>query len=301
MAKALVEAMDPAFLTVIVNVGDDDDVYGLRVCPDLDTVTYTLAGIAGPHGWGIAGDTFVAMEHLESLGLDTTFRLGDRDLATCLYRTTRLGAGVQLSTATDDIAQRLGVAARILPVTNDSARTKLKTHSGEWLTFQDYFVHRRHEDVITDVVVEGCEEATPAPGVIAAVAECDVLVIAPSNPVVSIWPLLAIPGMQAAVTRHPQVSAISPLFGGNALKGPAAALLRSTGHGEGNRAVAAAYDEIITHLIVDTQDASDVPELQQLGLAVDAMPTLLTDTRDAGAVATAMLDAAVASPLRTPA
>ncbi len=287
-------------MTVVVNVGDDDDIYGVRVCPDLDTVTYTLAGIEGPDGWGITGDTFLTMDHLTTLGVDTTFRLGDCDLATCLYRTMRLGEGLPLSTVTAELGSRHAVTARILPVTDDPVHTRLQTDEGEWLDFQEYFVRRRHTDVVRRVEYDGAEAAKSAPGVAEAIESSDLVLIAPSNPVVSIGPILAIPGIQRLVEDRPRVSAVSPLFGGATVKGPAADLLRSTGLGEGNRAVATAYRGLITHLVVDSADAADVELLSDFDIAVSALPTLLTDEATAGSAAAAILNAAERSaPRRT--
>lgn len=254
-------------LTVIVNVGDDDRLYGLHVAADIDTVTNTIAGIEGPAGWGLRNDTFTVMEALAEAGVDTTFRLGDRDLAACLARTMALDSGATLSEVTAAATKRLGVAARVLPVTDDELRTKVMTTDGEWLSFQDYFVVRRHEDEVAEIRFDGA--ALPAPGVLEAISESDLLVIGPSNPVLSIWPILAVPGIREAVAEH-DVVAVSPLIGGEAVKGPAAAVLSALGYPSGSAGVVAAYGDLVTTLIVDTSDATDTIE----GVEVRA-----TDTR----------------------
>ncbi len=280
MARALAGILDPGNLTAVVNVGDDDDIYGVRVCADLDTVTYTLAGIQGPEGWGIADDTFTVMDHLAGLGGDTAFRLGDRDLALCLRRTEGLGRGEPLSAVTGGITRSLGVAMTVLPSTDDAVRTRLRTAGGEWLAFQDYFVRRSHADTVTEVHFEGADTASPAPGVVEAIDAADVVVIAPSNPVLSVWPILAVPAVAAAVRRHRRVVAVSPLFGGAALKGPAAAVLESLGLGAGNAAVLEAYAGLVTDLVVDEQDAADVARLTGSGVRIHAAPTRIADPAD---------------------
>ncbi len=256
--------------TIVVNVGDDDLIYGVHVAADLDTVTYTLAGIEGEQGWGIRGDSFTVMDQLARLGVDTTFRLGDRDLATNLKRTTDVAGGLALSTATAEIAASLGVTASILPVTDDRLRTRLRTDSGEWLSFQDYFVRRRHRDTIVAVEFDGAADAKPAPGVVAAIASADLVIIGPSNPPLSIWPILAVAEVRDAVAAA-RVVAVSPLFGGTALKGPADRVMASLGLPPGNAGVAAAYDGLLTALVVDTADAAD----EVAGVAVHAADTRL--------------------------
>lgn len=299
MARALATSLKPGRLTVVVNIGDDDDVYGLRVCADLDTVVYTLAGLEGADGWGIAGDTFNAMDQMDRLGVDTSFRLGDRDLALCALRTSRLRRGEPLSSITQDLAVRLGVSHRILPVSDDQLRTRLLTTDDEWLDFQEYFVVRRHADEIAEVQFDGADTARPAPGVVDAIDHADIVVLAPSNPVLSMWPLLSVAEVRAAVQRHQRVSAVSPLFGGKTVKGPAAELLESAGLGSGNAAVVAAYPALLTHLVVDERDTDDVGSLASSTLDVDAMPTLLTDPIAAAAFAEQYLNYVLVSPPRS--
>ena len=261
MARALNTVLDPADLTVIVNIGDDDDMYGLHVSPDLDTVLYTLAGIEGPHGWGRRNDTFTVMDELREIGVDTSFRLGDRDLALCLVRTNMLAKGRTLSDFTNRAADRLGIEPRVLPVTDDPVRTKIRTIDDEWLDFQEYFVARHHQDRVAELRFEGAESAVPAPGVLSAVAAADVVIIAPSNPPLSIWPLLAVPGLAEAVSEKPLVAAVSPLFSGRTLRGPAASVMADLGLPPGNAGVLDAYEGLISHLIIDQGDADDVDAL----------------------------------------
>ncbi len=266
-------ALDDVDLTVIVNVGDDEEVYGLHVSPDLDTVVYTMAGIEGPAGWGMAGETWKVMKALARFPIDTTFRLGDTDLATNLFRTDRLDRGAPLSQVTTEIAEAFGLTARILPATDDPIRTSVRTPDGGWLGFQEYFVTRRHADTVTDVRFAGADRARAAPGVVEAIEQADAVVIGPSNPILSIWPILAVADIAKAVEAAPRVVAVSPLFAGEALKGPAAKVLASLGFPAGNAGVVAAYDGLLSDLVVDEADEAD----RSLG-----GPTLairVTDTR----------------------
>ncbi len=276
MARALARCLDPADLTVVVNVGDDDRIYGVHVSADLDTVVYTLAGMEGPSGWGVADDTFTVMEHLAGRGVDTRFRLGDRDLATCLQRTAALDAGATLTAATALICAALGVAPAVVPASDDAVRTKITTGSGERLDFQEYFVRRGHRPEVAALDYEGADRARPAPGVLEAIAAADLVVIAPSNPPLSIWPILAIPGLHAAVAAKDLVVAISPLFGGKALKGPADRVMATLGLPPGNAGILAAYAGLLSHIVVDTADAADT-DLSRPGLAVVATNTRLAD------------------------
>ena len=214
MARALSETVAADRLTVVVNVGDDDSMYGVHVAADIDTVVYTLAGIEGPHGWGIAGDTFTVMGELARRGLDTSFRLGDKDLATCLWRTAAMQVGTPLSQITAEIALSLGVRATVVPATDDSVATRVQIESGAWLSFQEYFVARQHEDDVAALDYLGAAASQPAPGVVDAIAAADLVVVAPSNPPLSIWPILAVPGIRNTVAAAEKVVAVSPLFGG---------------------------------------------------------------------------------------
>lgn len=267
---AAVENLD---LTVVVNVADDEQVYGLMVSPDLDTVVYTLAEVEGPEGWGVRNDSWTVMDALTRFPIDTTFRIGDRDLATNLYRTERMAAGVPLSAVTAEVVAAMGLWARILPATDQRVRTRVLTGEGEWLSFQDYFVRRRHTDEVRDVRFEGAAEATPAPGVLEALREADAVVVGTSNPVLSIWPILAVPGIAEALEAAPRVVGVSPLFAGHALKGPADKVLASLGFPEGNRGVVEAYADLLSDLVVDTGDAGDAD------LLADRLTVHVTDTR----------------------
>ncbi len=280
-ARALASVLAPGDLTVVGNVGDDEVRYGVHVSADLDTIVYTLAGIEGPHGWGIAGDTFAVMDRLADLGEDVTFRLGDRDLAHCLLRTIRLAGGDPLSTTIAAGASALGVEVPVLPATDQPVPTLITTAAGEELSFQDYFVIRGHRDEIAELTYAGADEAEPAPGVLEAIKGADAVVIAPSNPPLSIWPILAVNAIREAVADHPRVVAVSPLFGGVPLKGPADRVMASVGLPPGNAGVAAAYEGLSTDLVVDTGDAADVEGLARPGLTVHAFDTRLTPV-DAG-------------------
>ena len=278
--------------TVVVNTGDDDWVYGVYVAPDLDTVVYTLAEAEGPQGWGLANETWQVMESLSGFPIDTTFRLGDRDLATNLFRTMRIGEGKPLSLITEEIAAAFGLRIRLLPATDQPLRTKLRTVEGEWLDFQDYFVRRQHRDPITRVRFDGAEAARPAPGVIEAIRRARAVIIAPSNPPLSIWPILAVPGIRSALEAADTVIAVSPLFGGKALKGPAADVMDGLGLPPGNRGVAEAYRDLLSGLVVDTGDAGDVGFLSEMGLGA-----WTTDTRIADPAASARLAAEIMASL----
>ncbi len=272
-ARALASVLPAPHLTVLGNVGDDEVRYGVHVSADMDTIVYTLAGLQGPHGWGIAGDTFAVMDQLSVLGEDTTFRLGDQDLATCLHRTVRLGAGDSLSTTIAEGAAAFGVTVLVLPATDDRLRTEIITSDGERLAFQDYFVIRGHRDEVAGLDFVGSEAAVPAPGVVEAIEEADVVVIAPSNPPLSIWPILAVGDIAAAVDRHDRVVAISPLFGGAPIKGPADRVLASLGFAPGNEGVAGAYAGLLSDLVIDVGDAADIELLAAPQLAVHALDT----------------------------
>ena len=286
MARGLAAVLPPDELTVVVNVGDDEVVYGVHVSADVDTVVYTLAGVEGPEGWGLADDTFEVMWAMEQIGVDTSFRLGDRDLAVCLSRTQALGAGEPLSEITARIADTLGVEHRVIPASDDPIRTRLETADGEWLDFQEYFVIRRHQDEIASIRYHGAEEAEPAPGVVEAITDAELVVVAPSNPPLSIWPILAVPGLREAVAAAERVIAVSPLFGGKALKGPADRVMASLGLPPGNRGVAEAYDGLITDLVIDQSDAADRIE----GVTVHAMDTRIADPDAAAAFAARVLE-----------
>jgi len=265
--------------SIIVNVGDDDILYGLNISPDIDTVLYTLARIEGPHGWGIADDQFDVMSHLAEFDIDTTFQVGNRDLATNLHRTSLLREGTPLSVVTRMAADALGVEASVTPVTDDPVRTQLLVDDG-WIRFQDYFVVRAQKDTVLDVRFDGAGDASPAPGVLEAIGSADAVVIAPSNPPLSIWPILSIPGVAEAVAASPRVICVSPLFGGRALKGPAHVVLRSLGMSAGNRGVVEAYSGLLHDFVIDAGDAPDRARLSDTGLRIHVHDTRIADPDD---------------------
>ena len=279
MARGLASVLGPHHPTIVVNVGDDEDIYGLHVSPDVDTVMYTLAGVEGPEGWGTAGDTFRVMESLAALEMDTTFRIGDRDLAVNLARTGALRAGEPLSTVTAHICRRHGVGQPLLPATDDRLRTMVEIAGGRRLTFQEYFVFRAHRDRVAALHFEGAVGARPGPGVLESIAGADLVVIAPSNPPLSIWPILAIPGIRDALAAA-RVVAVSPLFGGKALKGPADRVMAALGLPPGNGGVIAAYEGLLDLLIVDTADEPGMISAKD-GPRVVAADTRIAEPRDA--------------------
>jgi LPPG:FO 2-phospho-L-lactate transferase len=289
MARGLNAVVEPQNLTVIVNVGDDESMYGALVSADLDTVMYTLAGIVGPHGWGIAGDTHVVMDHLSGIGVDTTFRLGDRDLAHCLARRMALETGATLSTFSREAATRLGIGCRVLPATDDLIRTKIETTDGTVLDFQDYFVVRRQRDEVAGLEFRGSESARPAPGVLEAIDSADIVVVAPSNPPLSIWPMLAMPDLADAVRHHPLVAAVSPLIGGKAVKGPLVAVLRGLGIEPSTAGILESYTGLLSHLFVDQGDTPP-SDLDTGGVELIAADTLISEPAAAGRLAQQILD-----------
>lgn len=277
MARGLA-MLEDAILTVIVNVGDDAENHGLAISPDLDTVVYTLAGEEGPMGWGRRDDTFSLNDELGRFGVDNRFRLGDRDLAMKLFRTNELARSIPLSKVTAAIIESFGVSAEVLPATDQRLRTIIRIDEG-WLTFQEYFVDRGHADRVLELGFEGADTASPAPGALETIAQADLVVIGPSNPPLSIWPILAIDGYRQALVEHPSVVAVSPLIGGKTVKGPADRVLEELGLGTGNTAVARAYEGLIDRLVIDTSDADDAREIQDVEVVV--ADTLITDPAEA--------------------
>lgn len=255
---ATIEDLD---LTAVVNTADDDRIYGLCVSPDLDTVTYTLAGVhSDERGWGRTDETWTVMDELGRFPLDSSFRLGDRDLALNLYRTTRLAEGATLTQITGEITKAFGVGVSVLPATDDLIRTRLQV-DGTWIDFQDYFVRRRHAVQVTGVRFDGADTARPSPAVIEACERADAVVIGPSNPILSIWPILAIPGIREAIAGK-RVLAVSPLIGGRAIKGPLADLLPMFGYSTDTRGIVNAYDGLLTDIVIDRTDrAGDLADV----------------------------------------
>jgi LPPG:FO 2-phospho-L-lactate transferase len=283
-------ALDDVDLTIVVNVGDDETVYGLHVSPDLDTVAYTVAGVEGPEGWGLTADTFTVMKRLALFGTDTRFRIGDRDLATNLYRTQELLAGIPLSDITARIATALGAPGTILPATEHTLRTMVRTAAGEWLSFQEYFVLRAFEDDVVDLRFAGAATATPAPGVLTAIETAEAVIIGPSNPPLSIWPILAVKDLSSAIEAAGRVIAVSPLFGGRALKGPTDRVMASLGLPGGNAGIIAAYDGLIHDLVIDTGDAHERAHLGELGVKIHIADTRIADPTAAWTFADWLVD-----------
>jgi LPPG:FO 2-phospho-L-lactate transferase len=266
-------------LTVVVNVADDVELHGLAISPDLDTVTYTLAGLADEErGWGVVGETYAALDAMGRLGEDTWFTLGDRDLATHVVRTARLRGGAPLSAVTAQLTAALGVRPRVVPVSDDRVATLVDTPAGR-LGFQEYFVGRRHADDVLGVVYDGIDAARPAPGVVEAVRDADVVVIAPSNPFLSVEPVLAVAGVREALSgSRARRVAVSPIVGGRAIKGPAAQMLATLGHEVSALGVARLYAGLVDLMVVDERDAHLADDVAALGMRV-----LVTDTVMGGA------------------
>jgi LPPG:FO 2-phospho-L-lactate transferase len=278
MVDALARAVRPSTVTAIVNVGDDLEFLGLQVSPDLDTVLYTLAGLLDEErGWGVRDETTNALATAERLGADSWFTLGDRDIGLHLVRTSALRSGEPLSTVTARIAAALGVETRLLPASDERVRTILATDAGE-LDFQTWFVGRRHTDPVLGVRFEGAEAASPAPGVLEALAAADRVIIAPSNPFVSIDPILAVPGISDGVAaRRAEAVAVSPIVGGRALRGPLAEMLSGLGHEPSALGVARLYAELVATFVVDVADAELAPAIEALGLRAVVVPTVMVD------------------------
>lgn len=280
-------------ITVISNVGDDEDFFGLRVCPDIDIVIYTLAdAVDKEKGWGLRGETFAALEALKRFGYETWFNLGDGDLATHVHRTALLRDGATLSKATASIARAYGLELRLLPASDDRIRTLVETDAGT-LAFQEYFVKRRTEDAVRAVRFEGAAEAAPAPGVIEAIRDADVVAIAPSNPVVSIGPLLAVPGVRdALVQARGRVVAVSPIVGGKTIKGPADRMMASLGMTPTAVGVAEAYADFLDVLIIDEQDAALAADVEAAGVRAVVAQTIMHGSAEKRALAEIALAAA---------
>ena len=290
--EGLAAVLPPDQITVIANTGDDDEFHGLHVSPDVDTVLYTLAGVVDRgRGWGIGGDTFACLDSLSSFGLETWFRLGDRDLATHLVRTARLRGGAVLSTAIEELRRSLGVRSRILPMSNDAARTRLRTASGV-LRFQEYFVKLRQEPEVLEADFSEASRSRPAPGVLEAIAESDGVIVAPSNPILSIGPILAVPGIREALCATPsRVAAVSPIVGGRALKGPAARNLASLGLGASAASVAELYKDFLDVFVLDQQDIALRQEVERKGMAAIVTQTVMSSPETRRALAHTVLEA----------
>ena len=288
----MVRAVPPSEVTAIVNVGDDVDLHGLHVSPDLDTVTYTVAGAIDPdRGWGLAGETWQAMDALRRYpGAVTWFNLGDRDLATHLFRTQRLQEGASLSTVSQEIADAWALGLRLLPVTDDPVQTRVTVADEGEIGFQEYFVRRQHDVPVIAVRFEGAEDARPAPGVLDAISAATRVVVAPSNPIVSIDPVLAVPGVRPAVeARRDDAVAVSPIIAGAALKGPADRLLRELGHEASVAGVARLYAPLVATLVIDEADADQAAAVEAEGVRCVVAPTIMRGPDEARALAEVVL------------
>jgi LPPG:FO 2-phospho-L-lactate transferase len=277
----LTRVVRPGRVSIIGNTGDDAEIHGLHISPDLDTVTYTLAGLANPElGWGLKGDTFRCLESLGKLGSATWFRLGDRDLATHLHRTERLRQGATLAEVTKEIATALKVRSTILPMTNSRVRTRIGSPSGE-LEFQTYFVQRRARDKVLSVRFEGAQEASPAPGVLGAIEQAEAIILCPSNPFISVGPILSVPGIREALRRRRnQIIAISPIVGGRALKGPAARMMKSMRLRSSAVEVAKLYQDFVGVFVLDEVDREGAQKVAALGMRPVVTNTIMSGLRE---------------------
>jgi LPPG:FO 2-phospho-L-lactate transferase len=285
----LLRVVDPGDVVVVGNTGDDDWFHGLRVCPDLDSVTYALAGANNPEtGWGLAGETFVTLGALERYGVPTWFNIGDRDFATHLYRTERLRAGDALSAVTSDIAAAWGLECRLLPMTDDEVATRITAAMPEGeveLALEEWFVRERAAPAVVAVRYEGADSARPAPGVLDTLRSADAIVICPANPILSIAPILAVPGIRDAVAAHDRVVGISNLIAGTAVRGPADRLLADLGIEASCVGVARGYQDLCAAFVIDSQDAARAGEVEALGVRAVVTDTLMTDADVAAALA----------------
>ena len=276
LAEGLMRA--GAELTVIANVGDDFEHLGLSISPDIDSLVYRLAGLAdSERGWGRAGETWSFMAALERLGGETWFNLGDGDLAMHVLRSARLAAGEPLSAVTAAMLEALGAPARVIPATDDRLRTLVETAAGR-LAFQHYFVRERARPPVTGFAFEGADAARPAPGALAALAEADLIVICPSNPYISIDPILAVPGYREAVRG---AVAVSPIIAGQAVKGPTAKMMTELGHRPSSLEIARRYRGLLRALVIDEADAHEAPAIEAEGVRAPVAPTLMTGPEDA--------------------
>lgn len=296
--QGLVKVVPPEDVTVVVNTGDDIELYGLHISPDVDIVAYTLAGIVDEEkGWGIRGDTFNCLEALSKYGHETWFKLGDRDLATHIQRTNLLKSGLTLSEATAEICQRLGVKPKILPMTNEKFETRIVTGKGT-MHFQEYLVKRGGQDQVSGVLFDGAEKAKPAPKVLEAISNADTIIICPSNPIVSIGTILAVKGVKNALKQtDAKVVAVSPIVGGRPIKGPADKLMRGLGLEVSAYSVAGLYREFLDVFVIDQVDRREKKRIEGLGLNVVATNTIMKNLEDKMHLARIALKAVPPEPL----
>ena len=292
LLNGLKDVLPSEEITAVINTGDDAIMHGLYICPDIDTVTYTLAGVNNVEtGWGLQGETWVAMESLKKLGGETWFNLGDKDLATHLYRTARLSEGVGLKEITKEIASAMGISVNLLPMTEDRVETMVTLlESGDEISFQEYFVKHRHEVPISSVRFNGSQQAQATHGVIDAIREAEVVIIAPSNPLVSIAPIFSISEISDALKeRKEDVVAVSPIVAGSALKGPADRLLNELGYEASVEGVAKYYQDWINTLIIDKADFGSVANIESLGINCVSTETVMSDPQIAASLGSTLL------------
>ena len=290
--RGLVTIMPAKDVTVIGNTGDDFEVWGLSVSPDLDTVMYTLAGLVDEtKGWGVRDDTFHCRESMATLGGGTFLSIGDKDLAVHLRRTGELRGGAPLSRVTSGLCSALGVTSRILPMTDDRVRTRVRTPEG-WLAFQEFFVRERCHPEVLEVAFDGADRATPAPSVLEAIHGADAIVIGPSNPVSSVGPILAVPGVRAAlIETRARVVAVSPIVGASPVSGPAGNMMRARGLEVSALGVSKAYDGLLDALVVDRQDSALADPLRAVGVRMVATDAFMSDRESERALARVALEA----------
>jgi LPPG:FO 2-phospho-L-lactate transferase len=289
LADGLARNLSVDELTVIVNIGDDFDYFGFHICPDLDTVCYTLAGLANPDtGWGRANESWVILENISKLGGPSWFHLGDQDIATHIERTRRLKAGESLSQVVKAFCNAWGVGVNVLPMSDQDVRTIVQTKGMGELEFQDYFVRNHCEPEVTGFRFHGIETAMPAPGVIEAIHQADYVIICPSNPWVSIAPILSIPGIRQEI-RKKVVVAVSPIIGGQAVKGPAAKMFQELGMEASAMAVASQYRDFLKGYVLDTMDTSNIDTIKQWGIIPLVSDTLMKTIEDRMRLATEIL------------
>jgi LPPG:FO 2-phospho-L-lactate transferase len=286
----LTRVMPPEDVTIIANTGDDIEMFGLRICPDIDTVTYTLAGVIDDRaGWGLRNDTFECLQNLASFGEDTWFNLGDKDLATHLFRTNQLRQGRSVSEITLEISRQFGVGSTILPMTDAYTPTRVITDEGE-MHFQEYFVRRMCEPRVLGLRFDGIEAARPAPGVLEAILDADGIIVCPSNPFISIGPILEVPGVrEALVESRAKIVAITPIVGGKALKGPAADMLRDFGYEVSAGSVAGMYRDFLDIFIIDQSDSGLEREILELGIETRIADTIMSSLDKKEALASFVL------------
>ncbi|HEX6709568.1 MAG TPA: 2-phospho-L-lactate transferase [Rubrobacter sp.] len=291
LAAGLQDVLRAGDLTVVVNTADDFDLWGLHICPDLDTVMYTLAGISNPEtGWGLAGESFDALSMLESYGEETWFKLGDRDIATHILRTSRLRSGETLTGVTAGLSGALDVRSAVLPMSDDPVSSVLETPDGR-LEFQEYFVRRGQSDEVLGVELRGIEAARPTDEVLAAISGADTIIFCPSNPVVSVGPILAVAGVREAVASSsaPKV-AVSPIVGGRALKGPADRMLASLGHEVSATGVARMYTGLVDGMVVDLVDEDERTSIEAIGMRAFATESVMRGAKDRARLALETLE-----------